>query len=516
MNIAQLVLDSIERFGEYPSVYHEGRWHSNVQRLLCAEKMATVLRDHGVRPGDRVVVMMANDPTVTDAFHAIWRLGAVMIPVTPNWVAREVRYVLEHSGAQVVISSAVLAQRIVEASDNIPGIRAILVHGSCELESTTSLEPLIANAKPLKSMHDCDADDLAMLIYTSGTTGQPKGVMQSHKNLHTNVAAVTKLGAMAPFTRVMQVLPLSHVFGVLGMNLNVIFGCSSIILPQWDTRQVFETIQQFRIARFSVVPTMLSYMLTFPDRQKYDCSSLELVSTGGAATPDEVRREFERTFNCRIREGYGCSEATCAISSYHESEAHRVGSVGRPLHEMDLAILDKANEAVSVGQEGEICVRGAHVMQGYWKDTETTELAMRSGWLHTGDLGRVDDDGYLYITGRIKDLIIKGGENISPREIEEAIYQHPAVAEAAVIGIPDVIFGEQVCAVVVLRPGHSATEIEIQSHVARFVNKFKVPSSVVFRSELPKSPVGKILKRELRQELAGTLSLPTSLQNPTS
>ncbi len=510
MNIAQLVLDSIERFGEYPSVYHQDRWHSNVQRLLCAEKMASVLRDQGVQPGDRVVVMMANDPTVTDAFHAIWRLGAVMIPVTPNWVAREVRYVLEHSGAQVVITSAVLAQRIGEASENVPGIRAILVHGSSELESTTPLEPLMAKAQPLKSMHECNEDDLAMLIYTSGTTGQPKGVMQSHKNLQTNVAAVIKLGAMAPSTRAMQVLPLSHVFGVLGMNLNAIFGCSSIILPQWDTRQVFETIQQFKIARFSVVPTMLSYMLTFPDRQKYDCSSLEVVSTGGAATPDEVRREFERTFSCRIRDGYGCSEATCAISSYQDSEAHRVGSVGRPLHEMDLAILDKASRAVPTGQEGEVCVRGPHVMQGYWKDPETTELAMRSGWLHTGDLGRVDADGYLYITGRIKDLIIKGGENISPREIEEAIYQHPAVAEAAVIGIPDVTFGEQVCAVVVLRPGHTATEIEIQSHVARFVNKFKVPSSVVFRSELPKSPVGKILKRELRQELAATQSTPRS------
>ena len=500
MNIAQLVLDNIDRFGEYPCVYHEGRWHTNVQRLDYAEKMATVLRDQGVQPGDRVIVMMANDPSVTDAFHAIWRLGAVMIPVTPNWVAREVRYVLEHSGAQVVITSAVLANRIVEATESVPGIRSILVHGTCELESTIPLEPLIAGALPLKSNHECGEDDLAMLIYTSGTTGQPKGVMQSHKNLHTNVAAVTKLGAMAPQTMVMQVLPLSHVFGVLGMNLNAHFGCSSIILPCWDTRQVFETIQKFKVARFSVVPTMLTYMLNFPDRQQYDCSSLQLVSTGGAATPDEVRREFEQTFHCRVRDGYGCSEATCAISSYHESQTHRVGSVGCPIDGMELAILNKDNEMVSVGEEGEVCVRGPHVMQGYWKDPETTAQAMRGGWLHTGDLGRVDADGYLYITGRIKDLIIKGGENISPREIEEAIYQHPAVAEAAVIGIPDETFGEQVCAVVVLRPGHTATEIEIQSHVARFVNKFKVPSSVVFRSELPKSPVGKILKRQLREE----------------
>lgn len=503
MNMAQLVLDNLDRFGEYPCVYHEGRWHSNAQRLICAEKMASVLRDQGVLPGDRVVVMMANDPIVTDTFHAIWRLGAVAIPVTPNWVAREVRYLLEHSGARVVITSAAIAPRIVEASQGNPGVRSILVHGTCECEWTTPLEPLMASAQPLASMYDCAENDLAMLIYTSGTTGQPKGVMQSHKNLHTNVAAVTKLGAMTPGTMTMQVLPLSHVFGVLGMNLNAVFGCSSIILPHWDTKKVFETIQQFKIARFSVVPTMLTYMLNYPDRQQYDCSSLKLVSTGGAATPDEVRLEFERMFHCRIRDGYGCSEATCAISSYHENEAHRVGAVGRPIQEIDLAILNIENQPVPTGSEGEICVRGAHVMQGYWKDPETTAFAMRAGWLHTGDLGRVDEDGYLYITGRIKDLIIKGGENISPREIEEALYQHPAIAEAAVIGIPDATFGEQICAVVVLRPGHSATEVEIQNHVGRFVNKFKVPASVVFRSDLPKSPVGKILKRELRQAYSG-------------
>jgi long-chain acyl-CoA synthetase len=503
MNIAQLVFDNIERFGEYPFVYHEGRWHSNLERLLLAEKLATVLRDQGVQPGDRVLVLMANDPSVIDAFHAIWRLGAAVIPVTPQWVAREVRYVLEHSGAKIAITSSPLAPRLVEAAENIPGFQSILVHGPCELESTIPLEPLMDNAQPLKTMHDCQEDDLAMLIYTSGTTGFPKGVMQSHKNLLVNLQAAASLIDIAPYGMTMQVLPLSHVFGVLCMNVAAIVGQRMIVVPSWDTRKIFETIQDFKIARFSVVPTMLTYMLNFPDREKYDCSSLEMVSTGGAATPDEVRLEFERTFHCRIKDGYGCSEATCAISSYHDSQLHRTGSVGLPLQEMELIILDDADQEVPVGTEGEVCVRGPHVMQAYWKDPETTQTAMRSGWLHTGDLGRVDADGYLYITGRKKDLIIKGGENISPREIEEAIYQHPAVAETAVIGIPDTTFGEQVCAVVVLRPGHSATETEIQQHVAGFVNKFKVPSKVVFRSDLPKSPVGKILKRELRREYAG-------------
>ncbi|MFN9603789.1 MAG: class I adenylate-forming enzyme family protein [Planctomycetota bacterium] len=502
MNVAQLIIDSIERFGEYPCVYHDGRWHSNRERLLSAEKLASVLRDQGVQPGDRVLVMMANDPTVLDAFHAIWRLGAVIIPVTPQWVAREVRYVLEHSGAKLAITSSPLAPRVVEAAENLSSLQSILVHGPCELASTIHLEPLMAEAQPITTMHDCDQDDLAMLIYTSGTTGFPKGVMQSHKNLLVNVQAAARLLDMPPYVTTMQVLPLSHVFGVLCMNIVAICGQRLVIMPTWDTRKIFETIQNFKVARFSVVPTMLTYLLNFPDRQQYDCSSLEMVSTGGAATPDEVRVEFERTFHCRIKDGYGCSEATCAISSYHDSQPHRVGSVGLPLHEFELIILDDKDQPVPTDTEGEVCVRGPHVMRGYWKDPETTQAAMRSGWLHTGDLGRVDADGYLYITGRKKDLIIKGGENISPREIEDAIYQHPAVAETAVIGIPDETFGEQVCAVVVLRPGQSATETEIQQHVAGFVNKFKVPSKVIFRADLPKSPVGKILKRELRQEYA--------------
>lgn len=513
MNIAELVLDGVERFGDYPSVYHEGRWHGSLERLRTAEKIATVLNELGVRSGDRVLVMMANAPAVMDTFHAIWRLGAIVIPVTPQWVAREVRYVLEHSGAQIAIASPATAQRLTDASRDVDGFRTLLVHGPSEFESAVSLDALLAEAEPFSSMHTCGASDLAMLIYTSGTTGQPKGVMQSHENLRINVMAATKLGTIAPMTMMMHVLPLSHVFGVLCMNLGIVFGTRSVILSQWDTRQVFETIEQFRIARFSVVPTMLSYMLNFPERQRYDCSSLEVVSTGGAATPDEVRREFERTFRCRIKDGYGCSEATCAISSYHDSESHRVGSVGRALAEMDLCILDDNDQPVAVGLNGEVCVRGPHVMQGYWKDQETTRSAMRGGWLHTGDLGRIDSDGYLYITGRKKDLIIKGGENISPREIEEAIYQHPAVAEAAVIGIPDATFGEEVCAVVVLRPGLQASAAELQDHVARFVNKFKVPNSIVFRASLPKSSVGKILKRELRQELGTPAATPLGQAN---
>jgi long-chain acyl-CoA synthetase len=231
---------------------------------------------------------------------------------------------------------------------------------------------------------------------------------------------------------------------------------------------------------------------------------LEQVSSGGAALPEEVRLEFERLFRCPVRSGYGLSEAAPTVSCYADGEAARTGSSGRPIPGVEVCILDDSGQPLPTGQSGEICTRGPNIMTGYWNDPEATAAMLRNGWLHTGDVGHLDADGYLYITDRMKDIIIKGAENISPRQIEEALHSHPAVAEVAVIGIPDATLGEEVCAVVVLRAGHSATESELRDHAGKFVNRFRVPTRVVFRTELPKNGVGKVLKRELRRELSGT------------
>jgi long-chain acyl-CoA synthetase len=502
MNIAQLSLDCVERLGEYTAVYYEGQSFTNVERLRWAERLAVVLQAYGVRPGDRVVVMMPNSPDVTSAFHAIWRLGAVIVPLPPQLLASEARYVIASSGAEVVLTCPVLADRLREAAAGIPGFRRLLVLGASAAEGAENIEPQVAAAEPIRTVHDCPGDGLALLLYTSGTTGHPKGVMLTHHNLLSNALAVAAIYRPAPLTMTLQVLPLSHSFGVLCMNIEAVIGLRSVILPRFEVPHVLHAIQEFRVRRFSAVPTMLIAMCHYPKRTHYDCSSLEQITSGGAALPEEARLEFERLFHCRVLSGYGLSETAPTVSAYDDSDVCRPGSSGRPIPGVEVRIVDGAGRPLPPDQPGEICVRGPNVMAGYWNDPEATRAVLRDGWLHTGDVGHLDADGYLYITDRMKDLIIKGGENISPRQIEEAIHTHPAVTEVAVIGLPDATFGEEVCAVVVLRAGHTATEAELQEHAGKFVNKFRVPARVVFRPTLPKSGVGKVLKRELRRELA--------------
>ena len=430
-------------------------------------------------------------------------MGAVISPVTPQILAREVRYLIANSGARVVVTKPVLAERLRDATEGLEGFEHLLVIGETSVPGAENIEPDILSADPICGVEDRAAGDLAMLLYTSGTTGKPKGVMLTHANLLTNARACVEANPIPPLCSTLHVLPLSHSFGVLCMNLGALLDCRSVILPKFETQKVFESVERHRVERFSVVPTMLSYMLNFADRAKYDTSSLRVVSTGGGPLHEELRVEFERSFNVRVKDGYGLSESAPAATAYRDTEPHRKGSVGRAIPGVSIRIADSEGQTLAPRAEGEICIQGANIMRGYWGDEAATRAAIVDGWLRTGDVGYMDEEGYIYITDRKKDLIIKGGENISPREIEEVIYEHPAVAEVAVIGMPDESFSETVCAVIALRPGQSASEAEMQEHVGRYLTRFKVPSRVFFKSELPKSSVGKLLKRELRRELTG-------------
>ncbi len=500
MNVARLVLDCVERCGEYPAIYYEGQTFTNVEHLRRAEHLAAVLESIGIRPGDRVAVMMPNNPDVTAAFHAVWQLGAAIVPMPPQLLAGEAGYILNSCSAKVLLAWPSLVGRLQETIADLAEKPQLLTIG--DAAGARNIEPDLRAASPIQTLHDCPDDHLALLLYTSGTTGNPKGVMLTHGNLRTNALAVAERYHPAPQTMTLHVLPLSHSFGVLCMNVEAVHGLKSVILPRFDTPHVFRAIQEFRVRRFSAVPTMLIAMCHFPQRQDYDCSSLEQITSGGAALPEEVRLEFERLFGCPVRSGYGLSEAAPTVSCYADGEAARPGSSGRPIAGVQVCIQDDAGRPLPAGQSGEICTCGPNVMAGYWNDPDATKTVLRNGWLHTGDVGHLDADGYLYITDRMKDIIIKGAENISPRQIEEALHSHPAVAEVAVVGLPHVTLGEEICAVVVLRAGHSATEAELREHAGRFVNKFRVPTRIAFRSELPKNGVGKVLKRELRRELA--------------
>ncbi len=495
MNAARLAFDNLERFGEYRKLYFQGNAYTNTDRLRYAGALATVLRDYGVAPRDRVAVMMPNSPEVEAAFVAIWMLGAAIIPITPQLSSREAGYMLENGGVRVVLTSPSLAARVKEASAMAPEVRYILTFGS---SGEIDIAPQVASARPMESMVTRADHDLALLLYTSGTTGNPKGVMLTHSNLLSAIDAAVRKSPDMPREILLQPLPLSHVYGVLVMNLSNAWGWTTVLMPHFDPTLALKLIEQYHVTRFSVIPTMLVYLINSPERAKYDTSSLAYASSGGAQLLESVRLEFERLYNCKVHQGYGMSETAAVLTGYSYGEAYRPNSVGRALPGIDLKIRDVS----SPGQWGEIAVRGPMIMQGYWKNPEATETVTADGWLLTGDIGYLDADDFVYITDRKKDLIIKGGENIASKEVEDALQSHPCVAEVAVVGIPDDTYGENICAAIVLKPGTHPSIEELMEHASRWITKFKLPSRIVFVDALPKSPVGKILKRDIRKQLA--------------
>jgi long-chain acyl-CoA synthetase len=502
MNAAELAQEGLSTYGDYPAFYFGDRTWSSREHADYGARVATVLREAGVAPGDRVPVIMPNCPEVLAVFQGVWRLGAVIVPVTPQWGAREVAHVLDQSDAKLVVTSPDLVQRMAEARVSAPRCEQILVLGAADVPGVRDITEDIEAATPYAGIADCAPDDLAFLLYTSGTTGHPKGVMLTHNNIVVNHRTVATMGRMKERSQTVLMLPLSHSFGVLMMNVCYLTGCSATILLRFDARQVLETIHRRRVTRMPVVPTMLVHLINFPDRAHYDTSCLESVNSGAAILPNEVRVQFERLYKCKVLDGYGLSECAPTASAYFFEDAIRPGASGKPIPGVTIKVQDAEGRILPQGEAGEICIQGPNVMKGYWKNSEATRETLRGGWLHSGDVGYFDADGYLYLTDRIKDLIIKGGENISPREIEDALYTHPAVAENVCVGVPDSVYGENIVAVVALKPGQSATESELIEQAAKHVTKFKLPCRVQIVDVLPRNPNNKIDRKHLRQQLA--------------
>jgi long-chain acyl-CoA synthetase len=500
MNLAQLAIDGITKFGEYESWYFEGRWHTNREIVETGCRIATVLAEKGVQIGDRVVVMMPSCMEVPQAFHAIARLGAVTIPIMPQLIPREINYIVENSGAETVITLPQLAPKVAEASSNVDGFRQVLVFGETDVEGAEDIASAVESADLFDGMHDVEENDLAVIIYTSGTTGHPKGVMLSHGNLVSNIRSAAILFESAAPSRSLMVLPMSHVYGMMLMNIAVVLGGQNVLLRQFEPEKVLQAIEEFKIERCSLVPAMQVALIYHPTREKYDLSSLQTVTAGSAPLTEEVRTAFSKLYNCRVVDGYGQSEATCAVSGYANDETPVPGSAGRSLPGIEICIQDDDNNQLECNSTGEICVRGPNIMQGYWQNEEATAATLIDGWMHSGDVGHLDEGGYVYITDRKKDMIIKGGENISPREIEEAIAILPQVAEASVYGVPDEMFQEEIAVSVVPMPGTDLTEEMIHDAAASQLTKFKIPRYVVFTKALPRNANGKILKRSLRDE----------------
>src|SRR3954463_10728094 len=445
----------------------------------AASRVAGLLRERGLQPGDRVGLMLPNVPYFPVIYYGILRAGGVVVPMNVLLKGREVNFYLSDPGAKHLFAWHDFAAAAQEGAEQA-GAEAIIV-------APGEFERLLEQAPSTPENAEREGDDTAVILYTSGTTGTPKGAELTHENLYRNAEVTARTLAKATEEDViLGALPLFHAFGqTCAMNVAVLAGACLTLIPRFAGDKALEIIKRDGVTVFEGVPTMYHALLGAAG--DHDVSSLRLCISGGAAMPVEVMRRLEEEFGCIILEGYGLSETSPVASFNHPGRERKPGSIGTPIEGVEMKLID-----------GEIAIRGHNVMKGYRNKPEATEKAMQDGWFLTGDVARVDDDGYFFIVDRKKDMIIRGGYNVYPREIEEVLYEHPAVSEAAVIGVPDESMGEEVGAAVVLKEGAEASADEIRAYVKERVAAYKYPRKVWFPDELPKGPTGKILKREIK------------------
>src|ERR1022692_550255 len=491
-NLGSVLQQAAAEHADRPAVRMDDLVLSYAQLRDAAGRVTSLLSSLGISPADRVAVMLPNVPAFPIVFYGTLGAGAIAVLMTPLLKSREVAYYLGDSGAKILFAwHAAAAEAAKGAAET--GARVIEVN-------EPDLAALLAGLAPVPASTDQAGDDDAVILYTSGTTGRPKGAELTHANLTGNagLTAATLLNA-GPDDVVMGCLPLFHVFGLTcGLNATIIGGGTLTLLPRFDPGKALEIVGRDKVTIFEGVPTMYAAMLHHPAHAQAEVSSLRTCISGGAAMPMEIMRGFEQTFGCMILEGYGLSETSPVASFNHPGQVRKPGSIGTPVEGVEMRVVDVDGGDLAAGVIGEIAIRGHNVMKGYWGKPDATAEAIPDGWLRTGDLAKVDDDGYFYIVGRKKDLIIRGGYNVYPREIEEVLHEHPAVAEVAVVGIPHVELGEEIGAAVQLKPGATATPDELRAFASERVAAYKYPRHVWLVHMLPKGPTGKILHREVQ------------------
>jgi len=502
MNLAEFAGRKIEEFGEYVTLIFDDKEYTNVQMHEKSKRLTGALKNLGINPGDRVMVLMPNCPEVLMSYPAIWRVGGVIVPILFLLETHEITYIAEDCQASAIITSPEFLYKIQEARDNVSSLRHVIVIGDEEHPGTVSFDRLLADSEPDGSIHPTDDNDTAALLYTSGTTGRPKGVMLSHKNLYANAMnGKNTSGEADRGDTSLSVLPLSHSYGLgllVGGYVNDKKG-RAVLLRWFDLEDVFTAIEKYRVSTMAGVPTMFLYMLHYPDADNFDTSSVDFWLVGASPMPAEKLREFEEKFGGEMFIAYGLTEASPGVAVQRETIPRKQGSTGTAMAGVSVKIVDEKDQELPCDTVGEIVCEGDNIMKGYYKMPEETEQALRGGWLHTGDMGYLDEDGHLFIVERKKDLIIRGGFNIFPKDIEEILYRHPAVAEVAVVGKPDEFLGEEVLAYIVLKQGCNATEDELIAHCRPHLAKYKCPKQIEFLTSMPKTPIGKIQKKALRR-----------------
>jgi fatty-acyl-CoA synthase len=480
-------------FGERRLTNRELRWRVNA--------LAAGLREQGVRRGDVVALLLYNCPQFLEVAFAINKLGAAFLPLNYRLAHAEWEYILEHSGAVGIVSEREFADPLDTLAGSLSALR-LRVLVDAEAPGWVQFDELIArHFGEIVCEAEVGEDDLQRLMYTSGTTSRPKGVRISHANvIWKNIGHVVEFG-LGESDRTLIAGPLYHV-GALDLPATGVLyvGGSLVLLRKFDVAEVLETMQRERPTNVWLAPTMVNRLLQAPDLESYDLDSVRLIVGGGEKMPVPLIERVIRAFpNARLADAYGLTETVSGDTCLdHEHVLSKIGSVGKPVVHLELRIVDDSGREVGVEEIGEIALRGPKVFKGYWRDEDATASAIRDGWFHTGDIGRIDADGYLYIEDRKKDMILSGGENIASSEIERVLFEHGDVLDAAVVGMADERWGEVPKAFVVLRPGTAAAAEELIAYCAVRLAKFKVPQRVEFLEELPRTPSGKVLKRELR------------------
>jgi long-chain acyl-CoA synthetase len=467
----------------------------------AVNRAANLLAARGVGRGDVVSLLMPNSAEYVIVYFACFKLGALAGPVNSLLKPEEIAYVVGNSEARTLLVNTAFLHAVEAARAGLPLLESVIEFNNERMTREFSVEPDASWAD-----RELVRDDLSVIIYTSGTTGKPKGCLLTHGNLIANARQISEWLKFTDADRLLTVMPLFHMNAVSVTTLSALYANgSTVVSPHFSASRHWQIVSEHQVTSFGSVATMLSMLLAkypegVPDDLKID--QLRFAMCGSAPVPAEVMRRFEETFHCPVVEGYGLSESTCRSTFNPPDARRRAGSCGLPIGN-EMKVFDEEDREVADGTPGEIVMRGENIFKGYFKNEEATARAFRNGWFHTGDIGYRDAEGFFYIVDRKSDMIIRGGENIYPREIDELLYQHPSVSIAATIGVPDALYGEEVAAFVVLKEGARATEEELIEHCRAHLADFKCPKTIHIVADVPKGPTGKVLKRELARLISG-------------
>ena len=509
LNLAFILDESGEAFPDQTAMIVGDLRITHRQLQQASMQMSALLQARGIQPGDKVALLLPNVPQFTIAYFGILRLGAVAVTLNVLSAGDEVAYYLDDSDAKLLIAWHDFAEAARAGFEQADSCRELLMVGAGDADDLTHQ---VLAAEPWADLHTTMPDDTGVIIYTSGTTGRSKGVELTHFNLYSNAQYLPmwilsdypeRIELLGPGNVTMGALPLFHSFGQTCMqNAALIYGGAICYLPRWDPKEAMEIIQREKVTAFAGVPTMYMSWLAMEDAERYDLSSIRVCISGGAPLPWAIFEQVKAKLGLTIFQGYGLTETSPVACFSQMSRPIVPHSSGRPIWGVQMRVIDEAGQFLEPGQEGEIVIRGHNIMKGYYKRPEATAETIVDGWLRTGDIGKMDADDNVFVVDRKKEMLLRAGFNVYPAEVERVIFEHPDVQETAVVGVPDEYLGEEVKAIVVLRPGARTTDQDIVDHCKKHLAAYKYPRIIEFRDELPKGPTGKVLKKQLSAEAA--------------